>query len=341
MDLQTTYLGLPLAHPIVASASPLSATLDGIRRLEDAGAAAVVTASVFEEELLLGEEALEAVLTVGAESHPEVTSYLPPLHGHGRPLAGYLEMIRRAAESASVPVIASLNATTHEGWVDIAADLQAARAAAIELNLFRIPTDANESSVDMERKLVGTVQEVRAAVELPIAVKLSPHLSAPAHFVRSFAEAGADGVVLFNRYFEPDINLETMTFRPALDLSTPEGLRLRLMWIALLAGRTPLSLAASGGVEGVEDVVKCLLAGADTVMTASALIRHGPRHLTRLVDALGDWLQSRGAASVAEIRGRMSADRLTRPEVLLAAQHTPELLLNSPCPDPAQKTSRH
>ena len=335
MNLQTTYLGLSLTHPVIASASPLSATLDGIRRLEDAGAAAVVTASLYEDELLAEQQALEAAETVGAESHPEVTSYLPPLCGCRAPLAAHVETIRRAAASISVPLIASLNGTTREGWIGFAAELEAAGAAAIELNLFHIPTDPAEASAEAERRLVETVREVRAAVRVPVAVKLSPYFSAPAHLAAMLAEAGADGIVLFNRFYEPDIDLETMTFRPALDLSTRKDSRLTLMWIALLSGKTPLNLAAVGGVEGADEVVKYLLAGADAVLTASALLRHGPGHLSRLVKGLAEWLEAHGAESVAEIRGRMSAHRLARPEVLLRAQHTPRLLLECPCQDMA------
>lgn len=333
MTLETAYLGLNLAHPILAGASPLSATLDGIRRLEDAGAAAVVTASLYEEELGAQEEALEAGRLVGAESHPEVTSYLPPLCGCRSLLAAHVEMVRRAAESVAVPLVASLNATTREGWVGMAADLEAAGAAALELNVFHLPSDPAETSADVERKLVECVREVRAAVAIPIAVKLSPYFTAPAHLARSLAEAGANGIILFNRFYEPDIDLETMSFRPSLGLSARSDIRPPLMWIALLAGRTPISLGGSGGVEGVDEVMKYLLAGADVVQTASALLRHGPGHLGRLIEGLAEWLEAHGAAAVAGIRGRMSANRLAHPEVLLRAQPTPRLLLECPCRD--------
>jgi len=331
MNLETTYLGLQLAHPVIAGASPLSATLDGIRRLEDGGAAAIVTASLYEGEILADEEALEAALIVGAESHPEVTSYLPPLCGCRRPQAGHVEMVRRAVESVSVPVIASLNAMTREGWVGIAPDLQAAGAAAIELNFFYLPTDPAETPADVERRLVETVRDVRGAVQIPLTVKLGPYFSAPAHLARSLAGAGADGVVLFNRFYEPDIDLETMTYRPKLELSQEREIRLRLKWIALLAGKTPLSLAASGGVEGADEVVKYLLAGADAVQTTSAPLRHGPGHLDRLVKGLAEWMGAHEVSSVTEIRGRMSAERLADAEVLVKAHHTATVLLQYPC----------
>lgn len=331
MNLETTYVGLSLAHPVVASASPLSATFDGIRRLEDAGAAAIVAASLYEEDVRAEEEALEAAGAAGADSHPEVTNYLPPLPGHRGTLAAHVEMIRRAAESVSIPLIASLNGMTREGWVGTAQDLQAAGAAAIELNAFHIPSDPAETSVEVEKKLVAIVREVCEAVQVPIAVKLSPYFSAPANLAHALADAGADGIVLFNRFYEPDIDLETMTLRPSLELSTRSETRLPLMWIALLAGRTSLSLAAGRGVEGPEEVVKYVLAGADVVLTASALLRHGPEYLGRLVEGLEEWLQAHSAESVSEIRGRMSAERLANPEALLRAQYIQTLLLEHPC----------
>lgn len=340
MNLETTYLGLPLAHPVIAAASPLSATLDGIRRLEDAGAAAIVTASLYEEEVTGEDEALESGRLVGAESHPEATSYLPPLCGRRSPLAAHVEMVRRAAESVSVPLIASLNATTRDGWTGMAADLEAAGAAAIELNLFRVATDPAETSANVEGELVETVRGVRGAVKVPVAVKLGPQFSALLQLAGTLADAGTSGIVLFNRFYELDIDLETMTLRPRLELSTPRDIRIRLMWLAVLAGRTPLSLAATGGVEGPDEVVKCLLAGADAVQTASALLRHGPGYVSRLVKGLAEWLEAHGAASVAEVRGRMSARRLAHPEALLRAQHAPALLSACPCQGIALKAIR-
>ena len=330
MNLQTSYLGLSLRHPLIASASPLSATIDGIRRLEDGGAAAIVAASVYEEEVRVEEAALEVAGAIGAESHAEVTSYLPPLPGYRGALAAHVEMIRRAAESVAVPLIASLNGITHEGWTGIAADLQEAGAAALELNLFHIPTDPQETSATVESRLVETVREVCAAVTIPVAVKLSPNFTAPAHLAFAIADAGASGLVLFGRCYEPDIDLETLSFRPSLRLSTPEEIHLPLMWIALLAGKTSLGLAAGRGVEGPEEVIKYLLAGADVVQAASSLLRHGPGHLHRLVDGLAEWIEAHGAVSVKEIRARLRADRLAQPEALLRAHYVRTLLPKYP-----------
>ena len=327
INLQTKYLGLSLAHPVIASASPLSATFDGIRRLEDAGAAAIVAASIYEEEVAAETTALEAFGTIGAESNPEVTSYRPPQPGSPGALVAHLELIRRAVDSISVPLIASLNGVTREGWTGIAADLKAAGAAAIELDLFHLPFDPEETSAEVERRLVETVREVCATVDIPVAVKLFPYFTAPAHLAAALADAGASGIVLFNRYLEPDIDLDGLNFRPSLDLSTAPEIRLPLMWIAMLAGKTSLSLAGGRGIAGPEDVIKYLLAGADAVQTASALLRHGAEYLGRLVEGLTDWIEARGAASVTEIRGRMRANRFTEPEALFRAHYRRTLLV--------------
>lgn len=332
MNLHTRYLGLSLAHPVIAGASPLSATFDGIRRLEDAGAAAIVTASVYEEEVRGEEAALEAFAAVGAESHPEVTSYLPPLPQSPGALAAHIEMVGHAAKSVAVPLIASLNGITREGWTGIAADLETAGAAALELDLFHLPTDPRETSADAEQRLVETVREVCRAVEIPVAVKLFPQFTAPAHLAASLVDAGASGLVLFNRGYQPDIDLETLDFRPSVRLSTADEIRLPLMWIAVLAGRTSLSLAGGRGIEGPDEVVKFLLAGADAVLTASALLRHGPSHLGRLAGGLAEWLAAHGANSVAEIRGRLSAGRRADPEALFRTHYYRTLLREYPHP---------
>ncbi|MGO9359624.1 dihydroorotate dehydrogenase-like protein [Rhodoblastus sp.] len=328
MNLQTNYLGLTLAHPIVAGASPVSATLDGIRRLEDGGAAAIVAAPVYEEEVQAMDAAFEAAGAIGAESHAEVTSYLPPLRGYRGALAAHVEMIRRAAESVSAPLIASLNGISREGWTGIAADLEEAGAAALELDLFHIPTDPRETSAEVEQRLVETVREVCATVKIPVAVKLSPNFTAPAHLALDIAATtGASGLVLFGQRYEPDIDLETLAFCPSLRLSTAQEIHESLMWIALLAGKTSLSLAAGGGVEGSAEVIKYLLAGADVVEAASSLLRHGPSHIKRLVEGLAEWIEAHGATSVDEIRGRLRADRLADPEALLRAQYVRSLLM--------------
>jgi len=329
MNLKTNYLGLSLPHPIIAGASPLSATVDGIRRLEDVGAAAIVAAPVFEEEVRAADAAFEAAAAMGAESHAEMTSYLPPLPGYRGALAAHVEMIRRAVESVSTPLIASLNGVTREGWSDIAAVLKEAGAAALELKLFHIPTDPLETSDEVEARLVRTVREVCASVTIPVAVKLSPNFTAPANLALALDGAGARGIVLFNRWYQADVDLETMTFRANPRLPTTEDIRLPLMWIALLAGKTSLGLAADQGVQESKEVVKYLLAGADVVHAAS-LLRRGPRHLHCLVEGLVEWIEAHGAASVDEIRGRLRADRFAHPEAVLRAQYVRSLQLEYP-----------
>jgi len=321
MNLETTYLGLSLPHPIIASASPLSATLDGIRRLEDAGAAAIVAASVYEEEVRGEELALTEFAAAGAESHPEVTNYLPPLAPSRGMLEAHLEMIRRAAESVDVPLIASLNGTTREGWIEIATGLAATGVAAIELNLFHRATDPAETSAQAERQLVDTVRHVCGTVQIPVAVKLFPHFTAPAHLATSLADAGASGIVLFNRNSEPDINLDLMRFETKPTLSSADEIGFPLMWIALLARRTKLSLAGGRAIEGVQEVVKYLLAGADAVQTASALLRHGPAYMRQLVEGLADWLEAREANAVTDIIGLLSAGRGADPGRWFRAQY--------------------
>jgi dihydroorotate dehydrogenase (fumarate) len=330
MTLETRYLGLALAHPVVASASPLSATFDGMRRLEDAGAAAIVAASIYEEEIEADRAALEAFGAIGGDSHPEVASYLPPMPGYQGALAVRLEMIRRAADTLSIPLIASLNGMTREGWTGIAADLQSAGAAAIELDLFHLSVDPQETAADVERRLVETVRRVCAAVTIPVAVKLFPYFTAPLHLAAALSDAGASGIVLFNRSYAPDLDLATLAFRPSLRLSAPDDIRLPLMLIALLAGRTTLSLAGGRGIEGPDEVVKYLLAGADAVQTASALLRHGPNHIGHLKRGLAEWLEAHDAGSVADIRGRLRADRPDAAAALLRAEYRQTLSLYRP-----------
>lgn len=321
MDLTTRYLGLELAHPIIASASPLTRDADGVRRMEDAGAAAVVMASIYEEEILGDETAYAQLSEFGAHTQPEAEDYFPLLHEYAGALEGRLRQLQRACETVDIPVIASLNGITHEGWSDFARELQQAGAAAIELNLYHVPAALDQSGADVERGYVEVVRAVRAVVSIPIAVKIGPWFSSPGHMVTQLVEAGADGVVLFNRFYEPDIDLATLEPKPDLQLSGEQEIRLPLMWISLLAGRIDASLAATSGVGGHAEAVKYLLAGADAVMTTSSLLRHGPEHLQRIVTGLDEWASARGFASIADMRGRLSAARLPDPEALVRAQY--------------------
>jgi dihydroorotate dehydrogenase (fumarate) len=321
MDLSSRYLGLALKHPIVASASPLTSTLDGIRRLEDAGAAAVVMSSVYEEQIRAEDTAYALYTDHGSHSHPETASYFPELPDYEHGLSGRLETLRRAVEAVDIPVIASLNGASATGWVDYAARLEQAGAAALELNVWFVPTDPEESGGEVERRYLEIVHTVRKTVRIPLAVKLSPFFSATAHMARAMVDAGADGLVLFNRFYEPDVDLETLAPKRDLELSSRYEIRLPMMWIALLHGRVKASLAATRGVETSTEVVKYLLAGADAVMTTSALLRHGPGYLRKLVAGLEHWLQAHGHASADEVRGVLGSQRADAAAEMLRSQY--------------------
>jgi len=321
VNLATRYLGLDLAHPLIASASPLTRDADGVRRMEDAGAAAVVMASIYEEEIVADDAAYAALSELGAHTQPEAEDYFPLLHGYSGGLEGRLEMLRRACESVDIPVIASLNGVTHEGWAEFARELEQAGADAIELNLYRVPADPAITGAEVERGYCDIVRAVRSVVTLPLAVKIGPWFSSPGNMVLRLVEAGANGVVLFNRFYEPDIDLATLEPTPDLHLSTEQEIRLPLMWISLLAGQVRASIAATSGVTGYAEVVKYLLAGADAVMTTSSLLRHGPRHLQRIVAGVEEWVSARGFVSLADMRGRLAASRLPDPAALVRSQY--------------------
>jgi len=321
VDLRTRYLGLDLAHPIVASASPLSKSLDGIRRLEDAGAAAIVLFSLFEEQIHQENEAFDHLSEFGSESFAESLSYFPAVGQDPVGPDSYLELIRRAREAVAVPLIGSLNGMTDQGWTSFARLIAEAGAHAIELNVFSLPTDPAISARDVEQRTVDVVTAVRRTVAIPVAVKLSPFFSAPGELAARLVAAGADGLALFNRFYQPDFNLERLEVEPSLELSKPSEIRLPLLWIALLHGRVRVSLAATTGVESATEVVKYLLAGADAVMTTSALLRHGVGHLRTLIAGLSEWLERHECDSVAQIRGSMSLRKVANPEAFERANY--------------------
>ena len=325
MNLTSRYLGLQLAHPIVASASPLSATVDGMRRLEDAGAAAVVMASLFEEQIRAEDTAYALYTEHGSDSQAEASTYFPELPDYDSGVSGHLETLRLASEALDIPVIASLNGTTSEGWVEHARSLEQAGAAAIELNVYSIPVDPAISGAELERRYVEIVREVRSTIRIPIAVKLAPYFTALPHMAAELVRAGADGLVLFNRYYAPDIDLLTLRVTRSLPLSTAAELPLSLVWIALLSRRVTCSLAASRGVETETEVVKYLLAGADVVMTASALLRNGPQHIATIRAGLESWLHANGFDSVDAIRGLKDATHVDNVDALLRAQYVASL----------------
>jgi len=321
LDLTTTYMGMKLAHPVIASASPLSKDLDGIKRLEDGGAAAVVMFSLFEEQIRAEQEALEVLSAAGSESFAESLSYFPPASAYRVGPDRYLELIRRARESVRVPIIASLNGVTNEGWIDYAKLMHQAGASAIELNVYFIATDLDMTSHDVEQRFIDILRAVKAAVPIPVAIKTGPFFSAFGNMARRLDEAGADALVLFNRFYQPDFDLERLEVVPNLELSTPSEIRLPLMWIALLKGRIKASLAATTGVHSGAEVVKYLLAGADAVMSTSSVLQRGPAQLGTLVTELTTWLEARNYTSVAEMRGAMSQAKASDPGSFVRANY--------------------
>lgn len=325
MNHHTNYLGLPLAHPIVAAASPLTATLDGMRELEDAGAAAVVMASLYEEQIRAEDTAYALYTEQGSESQAEAGSYFPELPDYDRGVSGHLDTLRRASDALDIPVIASLNGTTTEGWIDYARELEQAGAAAIELNVYSIPVDPAVSGAEIERRTLEIVRQVAGTVSIPVSVKLAPYFSSTSHMAVELVRAGAGGLVLFNRFYAPDIDLATLKVTRSLPLSTAAELPLSLVWIALLSRRVGCSLAASRGVETHVEVIKYLLAGADVVMTASALLRNGVEHIRTMREGVDAWLGENGFASVEAIRGLKDATHVEHVDALFRAQYVAAL----------------
>jgi dihydroorotate dehydrogenase (fumarate) len=306
MQLSTRYMGLALRNPLVASASPLSQTFDGVRRLADSGVSAVVLYSLFEEQLRREAAENSRLAEVGTESFAESLSYFPAGADEDPGPRRYLSLLERAAGAVEIPVIGSLNGITPAGWTDYARAMQDAGAAAIELNVYYLPGDPHISGRDVEQRHIDVLARVKEAVTVPVAVKMSPYFSSTGEMALRLDEAGADGLVLFNRFLQPDIDSETLAVVSGAGLSSPAEARLPRMWIALLHGRVQASLAATTGVEGPADVVKYLLAGADIVMTASALLRHGAEHATVMLDGLSDWMGRKGFATLDDMRGLLS-----------------------------------
>lgn len=317
-DLRTTYLGLELASPLVASASPLTGDLSSLRALVEAGAAAVVLPSLFEEDLEPAPGGGTGLWPAGHRAG-EAVSYLEPAEAGQADT--HLELVRSAKRELDVPVIASLNGATAGGWTRFSELLQQAGADAIELNVYSVETDPHASGASIEDSLRRMVSSVRTVVSVPVAVKLSPFYTAFAHVARGLVDERADGLVLFNRFLQPNIDLETLDIEPDLHLSTSEELRLPLRWIALLHGRLDADLAATGGFGTAEDVVKALLVGANVVMLASCLIRNGPRYLEQLTDDLGHWLDGHDEPSVAGLRGRLDQIGCSNPRAFERAQY--------------------
>jgi dihydroorotate dehydrogenase (fumarate) len=321
MDLKTSYLGLDLAHPIVASSSPISKSLDGIKRMEDAGAAAVVLFSLFEEQIRFENESFDYLSEAGTESFPESLSYFPAVGDYRVGPDAYLEMIRQASEQCRIPIIASLNGVTPSGWSEYARLMIDAGAKALELNIYYIPADLTLTGREVEQRYVDIVRIVREAISAPIAVKLSPFFSSIGEMAKRLVEAGADGLVLFNRFYQPDFDLDELEVVADLDLSSASEIRLPLLWIAVLHGRLNCSLAATRGVETGREVIKYVMAGADAVMTTSALLRNGVGHMKTLIKQMTDWMERREYASIAQMKGSMSQRKVADPSAFERANY--------------------
>ena len=306
VSLATRYLGLDLRNPLVAAASPVTGRLDTLRRLDEAGIGAVVLPSLFEEQIEHDELALNELSHVGTEISPEASGYLDPFTGVEVGPGGYLRRLEAAKGALSVPVIASLNGHRPGGWTHHAKLMQDAGADAIELNVYFLATEASESGADVEDRTVETVAAVCRGVQVPVAVKIGPWYSSVPNLVRRLGDAGAQGVTLFNRFYQPDVDLENLEVAPRLVLSTSEEVRLALRWIAILHGRTAIDLAASSGVHDAADVVKLLLVGADVVTTASAVLEHGPEYVGTLLAGLRAWMADHDYDDVADLRGALS-----------------------------------
>jgi dihydroorotate dehydrogenase (fumarate) len=321
VDLTSTYLGLTLRNPVVASPGPVTGDPDQWRRLDDAGVGAIVLPSLFEEEIESESWWVSDLLDEGRDTVAEASDYLPEFEDYSIGPDRFLDLVTRAKETVSVPVIASLNGTTSGGWVKYASRLVDAGADAIELNVYDVITDPRVTGLEVEDRVVDLVRAVRADIPVPVAVKIGPWFSALANMATKLADAGADGLVLFNRLYQPDIDLEVPSVRPRLMLSVPGNVRQSVAWIGILSGQVPLSLAARGGVDSAEDVVKLILAGADATMTTAALLRHGPGHVETLVSGLETWLDERGYSSVAQAKGSVSFSKAAEPEAYQRANY--------------------
>ncbi|MEW6277477.1 MAG: dihydroorotate dehydrogenase-like protein [Candidatus Eremiobacterota bacterium] len=320
-DLTTSYLGLKLAHPLLPSASPLTSTLTGLESLAEAGAPAVVLGSLFEEQVDLQHELMESMLHQGSDSYGEALSYFPSPETYTEAADDYVELVHAARRRLDIPVIASLNGTTPGGWVRYARKIERAGAHALELNLFQVPADPLRSGTEVEADYLAVVKAVREQIEIPLAVKLGPFFSSPAHFARRLCEAGADGLVLFNRFYQCDFDLDQLELVPRLELSRPYEMLMPLTWIAVLFGRVEADLALTGGVGSHLDALKALMAGARVVQLASELLRFGPPRLGEMLAGLVAWLEEREYRSVAELQGSMSQRRVTEPAAYMRANY--------------------
>lgn len=320
-DLRTSYLGLELKNPLVVSASPLSKRVDTVRRLEEAGAAAIVMYSLFEEQVTFEQHLLDHYVERSANHHAEAMSYFPNLPYYNLGVDNYLSHLEKVKKAVNIPVIGSLNGVSSGGWLDYAKKFESAGADALELNIYYLPTDMKLSSQALEENYVELVYSVRSSINIPLAVKLSPYFTALPYMARRFSEAGADGLVLFNRFYQPDFDLENLAVVPNLELSTPQDLRLPLRWIALLYGRLPVDFALTGGVHSAQEVVKAMMAGANVTMLASELLANGVNRLKTILTGLDNWLEAYEYRSITQMRGSLSQLHCAEPAAFERANY--------------------
>jgi dihydroorotate dehydrogenase (fumarate) len=321
MDLTTKYLGMTLKSPVVPSASPLSRSLEMCREMEDGGAGAIIMYSLFEEAVTAEEESMVRFLHHQDIGHGEARSYLPAHHDFAHALDRYLENLRMLKEGLEIPVVASINGVTLGGWIEHARELEQAGADALELNVYYIAGDIQVTGAQVELRYLELLGELRREIRIPINMKLGPWFSSVANMVKQMEAAGADGVSLFNRFYEPDINIDSLRLQPSLHPSTSAEALLAMRWIAILHGRTELSLGATSGIHTAEDAIKLLLAGADVVHLASALLEHGPGHVRGVVAGIRSWMEEHAFESIDEIRGRLSQIAVPNPAELERANY--------------------
>ncbi|MFN6535705.1 MAG: dihydroorotate dehydrogenase-like protein [Nostoc sp. EkiNYC01] len=330
MDLTTTYMGLKLRSPLVPSASPLSEDIDNIQRMEDAGAAAVVMHSLFEEQLRLESYELHHHLTQGTESFSEALTYFPDSMSFRVGPETYLEHIYKAKQKVSIPIIASLNGSSVGGWTNYAKQIQQAKADALELNIYYVPTDFELTSNEIEQTYIDILRAVKAVVTIPVAVKISPYFTNMANMAKRLDKAGADALVLFNRFYQPDINLNLLEVEPNVLLSTPQSMRLPLRWIAILYGQIHADLAATSGIHRGDDALKMLMAGAKITMLCSVLLRHGINHIRVIEQEIREWMQKHEYESVRQMQGSMSQKHCPNPSAFERAQYMRSLATYKP-----------
>jgi dihydroorotate dehydrogenase (fumarate) len=321
MDLSTTYLGLKLKNPLVVAASPLSKNLDNYKILEEAGIAAIVNHSIFEEQITHEVGELQHYLNKGSESYAESLSYFPHVTDFNLGPEEYLTHIYRAKKAVQIPVIASLNAHTQGGWVTFAKQIQQAGADALELNVYFMATNPDMDARNIEDAYINILQEVKSVVTIPVAIKIGPYFSALANMAKRLDQAGADGLVLFNRFYQPDIDLEELTVVPNLSLSSSYDMRLPLRWIAVLYGHVKASMAATTGIHTSEDVVKMIMSGADVTMLCSVLLQHGPGHVKVILKGIEQWIKEHEYTSIAQMKGSMSQKSCVNPETFERANY--------------------